>query len=251
LRQLKTMAPAKKERPMRIDESLPNSLGIPTPAPKKVVMSRTAFALVCCVCGGAGAFLIVAVFYFQPPSALSTPPTSSPSLSASQRPAYPMWPSGNLPVGEPARDFSLTEISSGREVRLSGFRGQKPVVLIFGNSRCGNLGEQAGPLENLYRANRDQAEFLFVYVDPRLPGYPRAPRDPWEEARQAMASLKLTIPCVLDNRFGDTEKRYRAWPQRLVIVAADGRIALDAGNGLRDGWDLAEVEAWLKQSEAP
>jgi hypothetical protein len=240
---------------MRIDESLPDSMGLATPAPKKVVMSRTAFGIVCMVCGGAGALLIVALFFVHPPSALTTsPPPSGALYSPSMRPGYPGyggWPRGNLTVGQPAYDFTLTEISDGREVRLSGFRDRKPVVLIFGSFHGGNIRDQARELEELHRGYRDRAEFLFIYIDPRVPFSPSTPGDRRLQARQALASWKLTIPCVLDNRYGDMEKMYVAWPHRLVIVGLDGRIALDAGCGLPDGWDLAAVEAWLKGSEAP
>jgi hypothetical protein len=233
---------------MRIDEPVPDGLAMPTRAPKKVVMSRTAFVLVCVVCGGAGAVSIVAWFHARPPSTLTTPPPPSTlsSFSALQ-PRYPGWASANLLMGRPAPELTLVEITNGREVRLSSFRGRKPVVLIFGSSRCGNFSDQADLLEDLYRAYRDRAEFLFVYIDPRLPPATGQPGDRREQARQTMASLKLTMPCVLDTRHGDTDKMYLAWPQRLVIVGVDGRIALDAGCGLWEGWDLAAVETWLKQ----
>jgi peroxiredoxin len=35
-----------------------------------------------------------------------------------------------LTPGEPAPDFELTDVS-GKSIRLSDFRGQKPVVLAF------------------------------------------------------------------------------------------------------------------------
>jgi hypothetical protein len=36
-------------------------------------------------------------------------------------------------VGEEALDFTLPRIDSGEAVRLSSFRGRKPVALIFGS----------------------------------------------------------------------------------------------------------------------
>jgi peroxiredoxin len=36
-------------------------------------------------------------------------------------------------VGEEAPDFTLPRIDSGEAVRLSSFRGRKPVALIFGS----------------------------------------------------------------------------------------------------------------------
>ncbi|PYT13731.1 MAG: hypothetical protein DMG59_19590 [Acidobacteria bacterium] len=40
---------------------------------------------------------------------------------------------GKLQVGETAPDFSLKTPDHGSTVRLSSFRGQKPVVLVFGS----------------------------------------------------------------------------------------------------------------------
>ena len=36
-------------------------------------------------------------------------------------------------TGEPAPDFTLFDISGTKSVTLSDFRGQKPVVLVFGS----------------------------------------------------------------------------------------------------------------------
>lgn len=56
-------------------------------------------------------------------------------------PFEPMWNvarGGSLEVGDPAPDFTLRTVDqkhreSGEEVRLSAFRGQRPVVLVFGS----------------------------------------------------------------------------------------------------------------------
>jgi hypothetical protein len=157
-----------------------------------------------------------------------------------------------LPVGQPASDFALPEITSGQTVRLSDFRGRKPVVLIFGTTYSDLLRNQAGPLEELYQSYRGRVEFLFVHI--RVAGADPAARsagDPREQVRQALASLPLTMPCVLEGAPGDMWRSYQAVPQRLVIVGVDGRIALDAGRGLQGGWDLAEVEDWLKEQKPP
>ena len=51
-------------------------------------------------------------------------------------PAKQMWlwaRGGHLRVGEPAPDFSLPLQNGTGIVRLSDFRGKRPVVLIFGS----------------------------------------------------------------------------------------------------------------------
>lgn len=51
-------------------------------------------------------------------------------------PFEPLWfyaRGGNLQVGEAAPDFSLQSVDKKSRVQLSSFRGQKPVVLVFGS----------------------------------------------------------------------------------------------------------------------
>ena len=51
-------------------------------------------------------------------------------------PFEPMWNvarGGTLRVGDDAPDFTLPLIDHSAEVRLASFRGQKPVVLVFGS----------------------------------------------------------------------------------------------------------------------
>ncbi|MGA2601708.1 MAG: hypothetical protein ABSH09_32490 [Bryobacteraceae bacterium] len=51
-------------------------------------------------------------------------------------PFPPMWNiarAGHLSVGAPAPDFDLATLDKSARVRLSSFRGNKPVVLIFGS----------------------------------------------------------------------------------------------------------------------
>jgi hypothetical protein len=184
----------------------------------------------------------------RPSAEPATPPPSEPLASSYL--GYPGLLDPKLPVGQQARDFALPGVTSGQNVRLSDFRGGKPVVLIFGTTSSTLLRNQAGPLEEMYQTYRGQAQFLFVHLR-EVGTVPSAgPPDEWRErVRQALASFPLTIPCVLDGARGETQNRYQAWPQRLVIVGIDGRIALDAGRGLSDGWDLTEVEDWLKEQK--
>jgi len=51
-------------------------------------------------------------------------------------PFKPMWlfaRSGHLKAGDLAPDFSLQTLDKKSRVRLSSFRGGKPVVLVFGS----------------------------------------------------------------------------------------------------------------------
>ena len=72
----------------------------------------------------------------QPPAAFGHFMSKLPALSYFLFPFEPMWlmaRRGNLKVGDAAPDFSLKTPDGSNLVKLSSFRGQKPVALIFGS----------------------------------------------------------------------------------------------------------------------
>lgn len=66
-------------------------------------------------------------------------------------------------------------------------------------------------------------------------------------AEVCMASLKLTMPTVLDRADNKVNAAYAGWPDRLYVVGVDGKIAYKGGPGPR-GFRPAEVENWLKKN---
>jgi hypothetical protein len=221
---------------------------VASPAKRRAGSCLLAFTLLALMAGTAGALLVPALLPTRPSGNAATPPPSE--QPAPYYLGYPGWLDGKLRVGEQAPDFALPEITSGQTVRLSEFRGRTQVVLIFGSTSSTLLRKQAGPLEGLYQTYGGRAKFLFVHLR-EAGAVPSAgpPGDPRERVRQALASFPLTMLCVLDGARAETQEMYQAWPQRLVIVGIDGRIAVDAGRGLSDGWDLTEVEDWLKEQK--
>jgi thyroxine 5-deiodinase len=163
---------------------------------------------------------------------------------------------GKLPEGTAAPDFTLPSLQDGREVRLSSFRGDRPVVLVFGSCSCDLFHNEIEDLERLYKAYKQHAAFVFVYIEEAahfIPGLeflvedlPTSPCKRRQLLRKAVALVKLTIPTVLDREDNRVEKAYRAFPLRLVVVGKDGRIARDLGNGVVRPWDLDKLETWLK-----
>jgi len=88
------------------------------------------FAVYLLLAGG----LFVAML--QPPVVFNHIMAKLPVVSYILFPFEPMWLAarrGHLKVGDPAPDFNLKTADRSTEVRLSSFRGQKPVVLIFGS----------------------------------------------------------------------------------------------------------------------
>jgi hypothetical protein len=72
----------------------------------------------------------------QPPAVFGHFMSKLPALTYFLFPFEPMWLAarrGQLRVGDAAPDFALKTPDGSGLVRLSSFRGQKPVVLIFGS----------------------------------------------------------------------------------------------------------------------
>ncbi len=72
----------------------------------------------------------------QPPETFGRVMKHAPMAAFLVLPFETLWTharAGSLDVGESAPDFSLNMLDHARQVKLSDFRGRKPVVLIFGS----------------------------------------------------------------------------------------------------------------------
>ncbi len=60
------------------------------------------------------------------------------------------------------------------------------------------------------------------------------------------ATLHLTIPVFVDDMANTVADAYHAWPDRLFILGADGRIAYRGERGPR-GFNIDEMEQALQK----
>ncbi len=161
-----------------------------------------------------------------------------------------------LKVGDFAPDFTLPELS-GKQVTLSNSGGKKPAVLVFGSCTCPPFRRQIGEVERIYQSYQEKADFLLVYIreaHPRskIPGINDGQAINQTETlaeRMKLAAdfakeLKLTMPVVVDKEDNKVNATYAGWPNRFVIVGADGKIAYLEKSGA--GFKWGEVEAWLQ-----
>jgi len=65
-------------------------------------------------------------------------------------------------------------------------------------------------------------------------------------AGACVTKLNLEIPAVIDDIANSTESAYTAWPDRLYVIAQDGRVAYKSQPGPY-GFKPAEVETTLKR----
>ena len=73
---------------------------------------------------------------YQPPARFGRIMRHVPMPMMVVLPFKPLWyvaRKGDLRVGDPAPDFSLPTVDRKSSVQLSSFRGQKPIVLVFGS----------------------------------------------------------------------------------------------------------------------
>lgn len=54
------------------------------------------------------------------------------------------------------------------------------------------------------------------------------------------------IPMLVDGMDNTAEATFGAWPERLYVVGADGKIAYQGAQGPK-GFDPEEVERWLRE----
>jgi len=72
----------------------------------------------------------------QPPETFGRVMSKMPAAAYLFLPFETLWVrarSGNLRIGDRAPDFTLQTLDKDASVRLSSFRGQQPVVLVFGS----------------------------------------------------------------------------------------------------------------------
>jgi hypothetical protein len=165
-------------------------------------------------------------------------------------------------VGANAPDFELPQLGSAERVRLSQFRGRKPVALIFGSYTWPPFRAQAGHLEALHRRFGKRVEFFVVYIREAHPtdewqvesneregilfAQPQAFDARTEIAHACSLKLDLSIPTLIDDMENSTDLKYYALPDRLYLIGSDGRVAYRGAPG-PFGFVASELERAIEK----
>ena len=169
-----------------------------------------------------------------------------------------------LAIGDEAPDFTLKERTGETTVKLSEFRGQQPVVLVFGSLTCPPFRREVPQLEKLFDQYGDRAKFFLVYLREAHPdSIVSVTRDGQDEllkigqtddwaarakhAEYCTTTLKLTFPALIDNEQNEVRDAYAGWPSRLMVIGQDGKLAYDGGRGPR-GFRPALLAKWLREN---
>ncbi len=67
-------------------------------------------------------------------------------------------------------------------------------------------------------------------------------------AREGMKHYRLSFPCLLDDADETVSRLYRAFPMRLLLIDAEGKIALDSGLPLYGSVPWDKIRNWIAQS---
>ena len=101
-----------------------------------IVLSAIVWLLVTAVALYALAVAVIFVVMCQPPVRFGRFMRHFPMPAMALLPFQPLWNvarRGTTRVGQMAPDFALPTVDRTRVVRLSSFRGDRPVVLVFGS----------------------------------------------------------------------------------------------------------------------
>ena len=159
--------------------------------------------------------------------------------------------------GDLAPDFELKDIQGEHPIRLSEFKGNKPVALIFGSFTWPPYVNGTVSLHDLYQRYNKQVQFIKVYIREAHPvdgwwfgkGFMNTllrlskSKVSWNiydpktiEERRAAAgdceeSLQYGIKTYVDEMDDQVNKTYAAWPTRLYLINKEGIVVYAGGLG--------------------
>ena len=174
---------------------------------------------------------------------------------------------GKLAVGQEAPDFDLATRDGSSRVRLSSLRGGPPVVLVFGSYTCPPFRREMPMVRKVYAEYKERAAFYFVYIEEAHA------HDVWPLVSNAKANivfgtardagervgvaglcakeLKVEFPILVDDMQNGAADLYTAWPTRMYVVDANGKIAFKSRPG-PFGFEAAGLgEALARLAPAP
>ena len=69
-------------------------------------------------------------------------------------------------------------------------------------------------------------------------------------AREFAAQFKFSLPIYVDTLTDEVERHYAAWPDRIYVLDADGKIGYKGGPGPR-GFSVADATRALEELLKP
>jgi predicted Zn-dependent protease len=164
-------------------------------------------------------------------------------------------------VGAEAPKFTLAKSQGGGSTAIPS--PGKPTVLVFGSYTCPNFRKASPVLSELAEKLGARAVFLQVYIrEAHAEGQWQSTINEREKVELAPAStmeqkhnyavmcerkLHLRFPAVVDGLDNAAEKAYAAWPSRVYVIDAAGRVRYSRGL-LEDEFDRGAFEKALQSA---
>ena len=169
-----------------------------------------------------------------------------------------------LEVGDAAPDFALKRRDGEGVLKLSSFKGEKPVVLVFGSITCSPFRQKVMGVKSLHEKYGEKAEFVMIYIREAHPeSIIQVQKDGkallkkfeqtdnyaqrLDNAQYCSGLLKLPFPIVVDGDDNKVKEAYAGWPIRLMVVDEKGEIAFDGGKGPK-GFEADKLGEWLAEN---
>lgn len=137
---------------------------------------------------------------------------------------------GNAPEpGDRAPDFELRTVD-GDKIRLSDFREESNMLLVFGSATCPLTASSIGGLQKLYDDYSDDGvEFLFVYVREAHPGDQLPAHSSMSDKLTAAELLRdeedLDFPILVDDLSGKVHRKYSGQANPAFLIDKSGRVS--------------------------
>lgn len=150
-----------------------------------------------------------------------------------------------LPDGALAPRFDLARSDGNGKTKINGPASGKPTVLVFGSYSCPNFRTASPALNEMSKTYGQKAAFLLVYIrEAHATDQWQTARNERDQVQLAPASsekqkgeyaamcerkLHLRFPSVVDGLDNAAERAYSAWPSKVYVISADGRVRYSSG----------------------
>ncbi len=129
-------------------------------------------------------------------------------------------------AGQPLRDFTLTDLESGEDVKLSDYHG-KWLVLETGSSTCSMYTKNIDGMAQL-KVDFPDVEFAMIYTREAHPGERLGAHRSMDDKVKAAKMVKPRYGehrrVLVDNLDGDFHQAYGAMPNMLYVFRPDGTV---------------------------
>lgn len=114
-----------------------------------------------------------------------------------------------------APDFTLLDLKNN-EIKLSNYRGKKPVIVEFWNSWCHHCQRNMPKLQKIYNKNKDKIEIIGVNLLKN--------QDSKEKVASFVKQNKITFPVVFDEDFQVVMNYDISFTNTQFLINTDGTI---------------------------